>query len=251
MSAQVNHSPERDHRFYFARQVKFSANRRLVVERSEIYANPKLIPERNIWMKKPPDFSIKLYKSLTLPRRSDESEVKEKRGAAKDSKEWNELVVIPASLNPIYRPTKRPEKFLTKFKHFGPFEASLMYVKEGTYPKDKYQDPKPHDFRQYETGIPDFTTSYSRDPFNLKFKLQGLNSLSVLPPAEEKQNRNKVKHFVLHKQAEPAWDSNLILPKSPYPPKSASYTRHRRRRGVYSAYMDRVEEKFTASNQED
>ncbi|XP_077346841.1 putative uncharacterized protein C7orf78 homolog isoform X1 [Lithobates pipiens] len=250
MSAQMRPPSEYDHRYFFTRQVKFSANRRLAVERSEHVTNPKPIPEYNIWMRKPPDFSVKLYKSLALPRRSEDFDIEEKKNVTKDTKQWNKLEVISGPLNPIQRPTKPPTKFLTKFRHIGPFEASLVCVKEGCYPKDKYQDPKPHDFRQYETGILDFATNYPRDPFNLKFKLQSLSSSYELPPLEERKKRSKVKHFELHKPAEPSWDSKLILPKIPWPPKSASYTRHRRHRGVYSAFMDRVEEKFTASNQE-
>ncbi|XP_018426577.1 PREDICTED: uncharacterized protein LOC108799240 [Nanorana parkeri] len=249
MSAELIQASEHDHHYMFARQVKFSANRRLAVERSEHFTNPKQIPDDNIWMRKPPDFSVKQYRSLMLPRRSNEFDIQEKKNITEDTKQWNKQDMIPGAWNPGQLPAIRPRKFLTKFKHIGPFEASLMCVKEGIYPKDKYQNPKPHDFRQYETGIQDFATSYSRDPFNLKFKSRCLNSLCELPPAEERQKRGRVKHFVLHKPEEPAWDSKLILPKSPWPPKSASYTRHRRRRGVYSAFMDRIEEKFTASNQ--
>ncbi|KAM5158325.1 uncharacterized protein C7orf78 homolog [Mantella aurantiaca] len=250
MTAQVTHPSEHDHRYLFPRQVKFSANRRLAGERSDHFSNPKPMPERNIWMRKPPDFSVRLYKSLTLPRRSEESHRKEKKEVTEDTRQTNNLEVIPGIWNPIQLSTKQPKKFFTKFKHIGPFEASLMCVKEGFYSKDEYQDPKPHDFRQYETGIPDFATSYSRDPFDLKLKLQCLSSLCELQPTEDRQKRGKVRRLVLHKPAEPAWDPQLILPKSPWPPKSASYTRHRRQRGVYSAFMDRVEEKFTASNQE-
>ncbi|XP_063780454.1 uncharacterized protein C5H7orf78 isoform X2 [Pseudophryne corroboree] len=250
MGTNMKQLDENEHCYLFERKVKFNANEKLSVERSENFVNQKPIPERNIWRKKPPDFSVRLYKSLNLPRKSEEFDVKEKKNTSQISQQRNQLAVIPDHhFLPKLMTSQQPHRFLTRFKDIGPFEASVMYVKHGIYPKDKYNNPKPHDFRQYETGIPEFVTSYSRDPFNLKFKSQRLGSLYEHPPLEAMQTRAKTKRFVLHKPADLMWDSKLILPKISWPPKSASYTRHRRRRGVYSAFMDRVEEKFTASNQ--
>ncbi|XP_073438221.1 putative uncharacterized protein C7orf78 homolog [Dendrobates tinctorius] len=248
MSVDIGLTDNNERRYLFSRQVKFNANERLAAERSQHCMVPKTNPEKNIWKKKPLDFSIGLYKSLNLPRRSEESNTKERRNRNQILKR-NEMEMIRDSPPPRPRKSEEPEKtFLTRFRLMEPFEANLSYVKNGVYPKDKYKDPKPHDFRQYETDIPDFITSFSRDPFNLKFKAQVLTC--QLPPIDATKRRVKVKRFSLHKPAEPRWDSGLILPRSPWPPKSASYTRHRRRRGVYSAFMDRVEEKFTARNHE-
>ncbi|XP_075067514.1 putative uncharacterized protein C7orf78 homolog [Mixophyes fleayi] len=250
MCANIKRLADSERCYFFERQVKFNANEKLTVERSENLVNRRPIPEYNIWRKKPPDFSVRLYKSLNLPRKSQEFHVEEKKNAAQYPKQRNGLEVIEDGPLPKLMDRKEPAKFLTRFKQIGPLEASIMCVKNGVYPKDKYNNQKPHDFRQYETGIPDFATSYIRDPFDLKFKSQRLSSLYEHAPLEVIQNREEIKRFTLHKPADPMWDSKLILPKSPWPPKSASYTRHRRRRGVYSAFMDRVEEKFTASNQE-
>ncbi|XP_069585422.1 putative uncharacterized protein C7orf78 homolog isoform X1 [Ranitomeya imitator] len=251
MSVDIGLPDDNERRFLFSRQVKFNANVKLAAERSQQhFMGPKRIPENNIWKKKPPDFSVRLYKSLNLPRRSEESNMKERRNRNQILK-INELEMIRDSPPPRPRKSEESGTFLTRFRLMEPFEANLLYVKNGVYPKDKYEDPKPHDFRQYETDIPDFITSFSRDPFNLKFKAQVLSSSCQLPPIDATKRRVKVKRFSLHKPAEAQWDSGLILPRSPWPPKSASYTRHRRRRGVYSAFMDRVEEKFTARNQEE
>ncbi|KAM4705151.1 uncharacterized protein C7orf78 homolog [Rhinophrynus dorsalis] len=232
--------------FLFARQTRFNADGNLAVERSESFMKPKYVREVDIWRKPPPDFSVRLYRSLSLPRKSikfveEKEEIRNKNHIHK-LKQAIDLKKIENNHFPILVKKEEPPKFQTRFKPVGPFESSIIYVKNGVYPKEKYQDPNPHDFRQYETGIPDFLTSYPRDPFNLKFKLQHLNFVCGHQPLEEKKTTTK--GFISHQPAAPTWDSSLILPKSPWPPKSASFTRHRRRRGVYSAFMDRVEEKF-------
>ncbi|XP_067417785.1 putative uncharacterized protein C7orf78 homolog isoform X6 [Emydura macquarii macquarii] len=125
-----------------------------------------------------------------------------------------------------------------------------MFVENGKYKTGMYQDPKPHDFRQYETNIPDFVTSYPRDPFNLKFKSQHLNAVHGLQPLKDKQKDTK-RRFITYKPHECKWESGLILPKNPWPPKSASFTRHRRRRGAHTAFLDRVDEKLRTIWQEE
>ncbi|XP_069816712.1 putative uncharacterized protein C7orf78 homolog isoform X2 [Dendropsophus ebraccatus] len=247
MSISIRHPGDNDSRYFFTRQVKFTAINNLAVERSDNHLTPEAAPLQNIWKKKPPDFSLRLYKSLNLPRRLEETDRKKVREIPKRP-ELEGIRVTPPP--PRLRRSGDPQRFLTRFRPVDPLESSTLYVRNGVYPKEKYKDPHPHDFRQYETDIPDFVTSYSRDPFNLKFKAQGLSSSCELPPIEAKRSRVKVKRFILPKPPDPQWDSQLILPRSPWPPKSASYTRHRRRRGVYTAFMDRVEEKFTASNQD-
>ncbi|XP_073755500.1 putative uncharacterized protein C7orf78 homolog [Callorhinus ursinus] len=62
---------------------------------------------------------------------------------------------------------------------------------------------------------------------------------------KDDKQKNSTERFITYKPQECTWDSKLILPKAPWSIKSASFTRHRRRRDVYSAFMDRVEEKFT------
>lgn len=47
---------------------------------------------------------------------------------------------------------------------------------------EQYRNPQPHDFRQYpdlkQLGLPEFQTKYHRDPYNLKFLSQRLNTSS-------------------------------------------------------------------------
>ncbi|XP_062973938.1 uncharacterized protein LOC134392904 isoform X2 [Elgaria multicarinata webbii] len=143
---------------------------------------------------------------------------------------------------PVLEQEEQPE-IVTRFPHVGPYEAQLMFVKMGKFKSSKYQDPKPYDYRQYEQDIPDFVTSYARDPLNLKLKLQSLSKVHGLHPfTEEKRGSRSKEKIMTYKAQELKWDSKLLLPKEPWPAKSDSFTRHRRQRGVHSAFMDRVEE---------
>ncbi|XP_034258037.1 uncharacterized protein LOC117655078 [Pantherophis guttatus] len=121
-----------------------------------------------------------------------------------------------------------------------PIKSKLMFVKMGKFTSNTYQDPKPYDYRQYDQGIPDFVTSYARDPLNLKFKSQCLSKIYGLPPLkDEKKQSTSKERFMTHKPQELKWDSKLFLPKEPWPTKACSFTRHRNH---WSAPIDRVEE---------
>ncbi|XP_058038727.1 uncharacterized protein LOC131198254, partial [Ahaetulla prasina] len=107
----------------------------------------------------------------------------------------------------------------------GSCEAKLMSVKMGKFTSNIYQDPKPYDYRQYEQGIPDFVTSYDRDPLNLKFKSQCLSKIYGLHLLkDEKKKSSSKERFITHKPQELKWDSKLFLPKEPWPTKTGSFT---------------------------
>ncbi|XP_054672456.1 uncharacterized protein LOC129202879 isoform X2 [Grus americana] len=99
---------------------------------------------------------------------------------------------------------------------------------------------------QYEANLPNLVTSYSRDPLNLKLKSQHLNTVFSDPGLEPLKGKQKDsnRRFLTYKPCESKWDPRLLLPKNPWPPKSASFTRHRQRRGAHTAFLDRVEEKL-------
>ncbi|XP_061325162.1 uncharacterized protein LOC133277398 [Pezoporus flaviventris] len=65
--------------------------------------------------------------------------------------------------------------FVTRSPWISSYEAKILFVKNGKYKISMYEDPKLHDYRQYEANLPIFVTSYSRDPLNLKLKSQNLN----------------------------------------------------------------------------
>ncbi|KAL2777302.1 uncharacterized protein WCI35_015367 [Daubentonia madagascariensis] len=192
----------------------------------------------NIWEIKPPDFSYKLYTSLRFPEISRTIKEEQRR---KKSNFAEAMVYLPSIRN---HPKKAiSPKFITTFPHLDSHKAKLMFVKGGKYPTGVYVNPKPHDFRQYQPDLPNFVTTYEKDPFGLKFKSQLLSTERGNHLLKDNKE-NTTERFITYRPRECTWDSKLILTKSPWPVRSASYTRHRRRRDVYSAFMDRVEEKF-------
>ncbi|XP_055359467.1 uncharacterized protein si:dkey-30e9.6 isoform X2 [Betta splendens] len=115
-----------------------------------------------------------------------------------------------------------------------------MFVKSGKYACECYKNPKAHNFRPLDETLPDIVT-------NLDVKLKHVDTLCTGNTGSEWSLRTSSVRMDTHKPAAPHWDSGLILPPLPWPPKSASYTRHRRRRGAYSAFLERVEEKLSRS----
>ncbi|XP_044897780.1 uncharacterized protein LOC123381251 [Felis catus] len=196
----------------------------------------------NIWEIKSPDFSYKLYTSLRFPEKPSRI-IKEKQGREKKVNFPETMLHLPSIRN---HPKKAisPE-FITTFPHMDSNEVKLMFVKSGKYPNGVYLNPKPHDFRQYQHNLPNFVTTFERDPFGLKFKSRHLSTVHGCQSLKDDKQKNNIERFITYKPHECTWDPQLILPKAPWPIQSASYTRHRRQRDVYSAFMDRVEEKFT------
>ncbi|XP_042637365.1 uncharacterized LOC102725191 homolog [Orycteropus afer afer] len=194
----------------------------------------------NIWEIKPPDFSYKLYVSLRPPEKKLRNIKKERKETRSNFPET--ILHLPSIRND---PKKSiAPKFITIFPRLDSHKAKIMFAESGKYPSGVYLNPKPHDFRQYRTNLPNFVTTYERDPFGLKFKSGHLSTVYACQSVKDYQQKS-TERFITYKPRECTWDSKLILPKDPWPVKSASYTRHRRWRDPYSAFMDRVEEKFT------
>nr|XP_033790286.1 uncharacterized protein LOC117355600 [Geotrypetes seraphini] len=240
----------------FARKFKFSARHNLAIERSKHFQQPRSVLDVDIWKRKPPDFSIRLYRSLRLSNSKEDSMVKTEplsRSNPKLLEPVKELHKMSEAHFPSLIRKAQPGRFLTRCQHVGPYEATLMFVKNGKYSSGTYKDPKPHDFRQYENDLPDFVTSCSRDPSDLTLKCRQLSKVHEPPflANKEKNTGVSIRNFITYKLPEVKWDSRLILPKNSYPPRTASYTRYRQRRNVYSAFMDRVEEKLTKTWQEE
>ncbi|XP_062957124.1 LOW QUALITY PROTEIN: uncharacterized protein LOC134380944 [Cynocephalus volans] len=201
---------------------------------------PKPKTNVNLWEIKPPDFSYKLYTSLRFPEKPSRTIKEESR---RKTSNFSEIMFhLPSIRNPPKKAVS--PKFITTFPCLDSHKAKLMFVKSGKYPRGVYLNPKPHDFRQYQPDLPNFVTTHERDPFGLKFKSQLLNTVHGSQFLKDDKQKNTAERFITYKPRECTWDSKLILAKAPWPIKSASYTRHRRRRDVYSAFMDRVEEKF-------
>ncbi|KAM3872987.1 uncharacterized protein C7orf78 homolog [Diretmus argenteus] len=196
----------------FERKALFSAGRDLAAARSKWVLLPESETRVDVW-------SIKTW------RRMDR--------------------VLPKVLLQHHKRTD-PAKFIATFRPPDALESKLMFVKTGKYPVGPYKNPKPHDFRPLDEDLPHVSTTAERDPGNLDFKSKRLDIIGTKSQPDF-SSRDSMMRMDTSKPAEPRWEAGLVLPKLPWPPKSASYTRHRRRRGVYSAFMDRVEEKLARS----
>ncbi|XP_048882048.1 uncharacterized protein si:dkey-30e9.6 isoform X2 [Brienomyrus brachyistius] len=203
----------------FNEKVVFSARHDLALRQSKEFAVlPRTVKNVSLWHLKPPDFSPKLYKSLGLPQKKQEKRRPPLIMSSSDT--FKNITEMTSSILHGTRAKEVTEPFALRHRPPDSLESKLMFVKFGKYPDFPYRDPKPHDFRQYSDDMPDIVTTTEKYPNNPNFKSQ-------------------------HLSTKPKWEAKLILPKDPWPNKSASYTRHRRRRGLYSAFMDRVEEKLT------
>ncbi|XP_067093494.1 putative uncharacterized protein C7orf78 [Osmerus mordax] len=227
---------------YFDRKTFFSASQDLATTRSKDFSLPESANQVDLWNLKPPNFTPKLYRSLKIPR---------SKGRNISLTCSRELVVRPVRVStgvlPEIDQKKALQQFKTSYRPADSFKSKLMFVKTGKYPTGPYNSPKPHDFRPLDEDLPHIVTTSKRDPIGLNFKSQHLDMIYGSRHEPELHTRSTFSQINTYKQAEPRWEANLILPKLSWPPKSASYTRHRRRRGIYSAFMDRVEEKISSS----
>ncbi|XP_038615665.1 uncharacterized LOC102725191 homolog [Tachyglossus aculeatus] len=228
--------------FLFSRKIQFSAHQDLAVARSRKSvplrrSNPNL----DIWELKPPSCSYKVGRTLVLPRNPADTRKKEPKGNLSRSLEGQTLhSQINHDPSAVVKKSTLPE-FKTTFPPLGPHEAKIMFVRHGKYQSGSYHNPKPHDFRKYRPGLPNFVTSSVSDPFGLKFKSQHLDTVHRLQSLKDKPPKGL--RYVTFKPLECTWDAKLILPKSPWPLKSASFTRHGRKcgeHGVFSEPTDRM-----------
>ncbi|XP_060936853.1 uncharacterized protein si:dkey-30e9.6 [Limanda limanda] len=228
----------------FESKAQFSASRALSLARSKYFKLPETESRQvDVWSIKPPDFSLKLYRSLSVPQRKERKTltVPADRQTTGTSGRF-----LPDVSCETYERIDRV-KFIRSHRPPDALESQLKFVRTGKFPSEPYVNPRPHDFRPLDENLPDIVTTYDRDPGNLTLKLKHLDTMPT-PRCDTRctlrETRTKMDTF---KPAEPQWDRRLVFPQSPWPPKSASYTRHRRRRGAYSAFIDRVEEKLSKS----
>uniref|UniRef100_A0A3B4T3T5 Si:dkey-30e9.6 n=1 Tax=Seriola dumerili TaxID=41447 RepID=A0A3B4T3T5_SERDU len=210
----------------FEGKIQFSASQDLRLARSKYFKLPETEIQSDVWSIKPPDFSLKLYRSLSIPQEKERKTTVEVPQTTETKRRTG--IFLPNVLDESYKRKDHP-KFITLYRPPDPLQTELMFIRMGKYLSEPYKNPKPHNFRPLDDDLPDIVTTYERDPGNLNLKLRHLDTMDTYKPAE------------------PRWDAGLILPLPPWPPKSASYTRHRRRRGAHSAFLDRVEEKLSRS----
>ncbi|XP_035020168.2 uncharacterized protein si:dkey-30e9.6 [Hippoglossus stenolepis] len=292
----------------FESKAQFSASRALSLARSKYFKLPETESRQvDVWSIKPPDFSLKLYRSLSVPQRKERKALTVPAAqqttrtsgiflpdVSRESYKRNDRVKFITSHRPpdaleselkfitshrprdaleselrfltSHRPpdaleselrfitSHRPPdaleselRFITSHRPPDALESELKFVRTGKFPSEPYVNPRPHNFRPLDENLPDVVTTYERDPGNLTLRLKHLDTMPTPRCDTRCTLRDTRTKMDTYRPAEPQWDVKLVLPLSPWPPKSASYTRHRRRRGAYSAFIDRVEEKLSRS----
>ncbi|XP_041798200.1 uncharacterized protein si:dkey-30e9.6 [Chelmon rostratus] len=230
----------------FEDKLKFSASQKLSVARSKWFTLSEAESQSDVWSIKPPDFSLKLYTSLSVPQKTERKTHSGLAVPPPDETKRRTGIFRAKLLHESYQ-REDPPKFITSYRPPDALESELMFVKTGKYHSGPYKNPKPHNFRPLDEDLPGIVTTYERDPGNLNLKLKHLDIIGTTRSESDFRSRDVKTRMDTHKSAQPKWDARLILPQPPWPPKSASYSRHRRRRGAYSAFLDRVEDKLSRS----
>lgn len=128
----------------FEDKLRFSASQNLSLARSKYFTLTKTESKCDMWNSKPPDFSLKLYRSLRVPERKErktQSTVVEHQRTRTTAG-----VFLPKVLNTSYQ-RMDPPKFIVSYRPPDALETELMFVKTGRYPAAPYKNPKPHNFR--------------------------------------------------------------------------------------------------------
>ncbi|XP_051813006.1 uncharacterized protein si:dkey-30e9.6 isoform X1 [Acanthochromis polyacanthus] len=227
----------------FERKMQFTASQELSFTRSTFFKLAETESQSNVWSIKPPDFSLKLYRCMSGSQKK-EGKTKTKLTVPQCGETKRRTGIFLPNVVHVNPERKDPPKFITSYRALDALESELMFVKTGKYNSGPYKNPKPHNFRPVDEDLPDIITAYERDPGSLHLKLASLDTLWPTRSETDFNCRATKTQMNTYKPPEPKWDPELILPPLPWPPKSASFTRHRRRRGAYSAFLDRVEEKL-------
>lgn len=135
--------------FTFNRQLLFTASQNLITSRSRIHR--LVLPtaaarHTDLWEIKPPDFTPKLYRTLSLPR------IKKKTLDSAILKEGLEelsqsLDKMPSVVQSKQEKMRNVPEFVRSYKPPALLELQLQFVKLGQFPRDPYKNPKPHNFR--------------------------------------------------------------------------------------------------------
>lgn len=132
----------------FEEKIKFSASQSLSFARSKWFTLPQTESQSDVWSIKPPDFSLKLYRSLSDPQKKDRNTHSNPAVLQnKETKRRTGVLLLPKILHESYQ-RENPPKFVTSYKPPDALESELMFVKMGKFPSGSYKNPKPHDFRQ-------------------------------------------------------------------------------------------------------
>ncbi|CAL8249749.1 unnamed protein product [Boreogadus saida] len=249
----------------FDRKRLFSARQNLAARRSRCRISPAESESArsavDVWSIQPPDFSPKLYTSLSGPGRDRGLSRRPQARSSLDSgrirgRDVSTVLHVKRVVAEVLgqgetHGRRENRRFITSYKPPGPLEEELMFVKLGKFPPaGPYRNPRPHDFRPQDDDLPNMAAVTKKDPGDLEFKLNHRDILRTTGSESDRTSVDQMKTVMkmnTYRAVEPTWDLRLLLPRTQWPPRSASFTRHRRSRSVYSAFMERVEEKLSRS----
>lgn len=130
----------------FESKSHFSASQDLSLARSKYFKFVETENQGNVWGIKPPDFSIKQYRSLSVPQ-NKASKVNSKLAAPQPSETRRKAGRNLPNVLRENNTREEPPKFITSYRPPGALESELVFVKSGKYPCESYKNPKPHNFR--------------------------------------------------------------------------------------------------------
>merc|ERR1712226_233520 len=238
--------------FGFEARTSYNATEDLLNTRSSSFKFRPPPPDDDIWKRPPPDFRPQVYAPKPPKRNSRDAVQPWKYGTIPGQKEVvkrEESVKLPHILQ-----AKSVDEGIFQTTHFNipdPYEAKLWMVKHGMYKAGMYHMPQPHDFRGYppikSLGLPEFETTYEKDPYNIHFNSNRLNihhGINLNPPSERDIRGRQMAPPLIQP---PKWEARLIYPKDSWPEKYNAYTRFRRMGRVpKSALMERIDDHLSA-----
>lgn len=133
--------------FCFEEKTKFSASQNLSFARSKWFALPETQSQSDVGSIKPPDFSLKLYRSVSVPQKKEKRKTHSNLTVPQPYETKRRTgVFLPEVLHEKYH-SEDPPKFTTSHRPPDAQEYELTFVKTGKYPSGPYKNPKPHNFR--------------------------------------------------------------------------------------------------------
>ncbi|XP_032807027.1 putative uncharacterized protein C7orf78 homolog isoform X2 [Petromyzon marinus] len=155
--------------FGFATRGTFSAALNLLATRAALKRPPAPPPgQRGPWDIKPLDFSPRLYRPQGVHHKRQAPKQERSSGLGrnhagdggvprKGARSLGDFLAVkgPQFVPPKPWQSERPQRppFARTFPPICPLQERVVVATHGTIPKDKYKNPRPHDFRQVHTQL--------------------------------------------------------------------------------------------------
>lgn len=235
--------------FGFESKNTFDASLDLTHSRSARFAVRPPEPDADIWRRKPPDFRLQVY-NPNPPKRNSRDAMQPWKYGTYPGEEKPKKRAQSVNLPNIFKEGKEDilkNLDLSSSNLMGISDEKNHFVREGMYPAGPYSNPKDPDFRGLKPigplGLEEFDTSYEKDPYNIKFhtnNLQTIHGTGGKAPYERLTEGNSMA-TPLHQP--PKWEQRLHMPNLRWRTPYCAYTRYRLPwRYPEQVIMDRVEE---------